>query len=68
MAIKGLSKLTEEQKLHMFEVNKIHVACNGTERKKNMKIVEAWINERNCVCVRLSNGEWYHYYPDKTWG
>ncbi len=68
MKIKGLSKLSEKQKTHMFEVNKIHVDCNGSARQKNMQIVEAWIDEDNCVCVRLSNGEWYHYYSNQTWG
>jgi hypothetical protein len=68
MEIKGLLKLTEDQKQHMFRVNEIHVACNGTERQKNMQITEAWVDKDNCVCVRLANGEWYHYYSNQTWG
>ncbi|SDL19295.1 hypothetical protein SAMN05660472_02775 [Natronincola ferrireducens] len=68
MKIKGLSKLTEEQQKHMFNVHRNHVACNGTERQKNMEIVEAWVDTSNTVCVRLSNGEWYHYYSSGTWG
>lgn len=68
MGIKGLSKLSKEQIQHMFEVHKIHVACNGSKRQKNMDIVKAWVDKENCVCVRLSNGEWYHYYSNGTWG
>ncbi|KAB3535656.1 hypothetical protein F8154_05860 [Alkaliphilus pronyensis] len=68
MKIQGLSKLTEEQKRHMFNVHKNHVACNGYERKMNMKIVKVWIDKNNTICVRLANGEWYHYYSNGTWG
>lgn len=68
MEIEGLLKLTQEQKEHMYKVHKNHVACNGTERQKKMQIVKAWIDENNTVCVRLANGEWYHYYSAGTWG
>lgn len=32
-----------------------------------MKIIEACIDESGVVCVRLKNGEWYHYTDDGTW-
>jgi hypothetical protein len=32
-----------------------------------MDIVKAWV-DNDIVCVRLSNGEWYHYYSNGTWG
>lgn len=67
MGIKGLSKLSEKQKRHMFDVHKMHVACNGLERQSDMEIVKAWVDKENCVCVRLANGEWYHYYSNGTW-
>ena len=66
MEIKGLSKLTTEQQKHMEEVHKRHVACNGTNRQMSMAITETWI-ENQVVCVRLQNGEWYHYYSNGTW-
>lgn len=65
MKIKGLS---EEQVQHMLRVNKLHIACNGLERQKNMQIVKAWVDKDNNVCVRLANGEWFHYYNNGTWG
>lgn len=68
MDIKGLSKLTDKQKQHMFKVHKSHVAANETEIQKKMQIIETWIDKDNCVCIRLSNGEWYHYYSNGTWG
>ena len=67
MKIKGLSKLTPEQQKHMKEIHKRHVACNGTDRQMSMAIAETWIDENQVVCVRMQNGEWYHYYPDGTW-
>jgi hypothetical protein len=67
MQIKHTSELTPEQIEHMHKVHKLHVACNGTERQKGMDIVKAWV-DNDIVCVRLSNGEWYHYYSDETWG
>lgn len=68
MEIDGLSGLDEQQTRHMLAVHKNHVACNGLERQKNMKIKKAWVDDDGCVCVLLENNEWYHYYSDGTWG
>lgn len=68
MKIKDLEKLTEEQKKHMHEVNELHTQCVGSDYKDGMQITQAWVDESNCVCVRLKNGDWYHYYANKTWG
>ena len=65
--IKGMEKLTKEQVEHMKKVNKLHTDCVGLEYKEGMEIVETWINENNTVCVRLKNGDWYHYTKDGTW-
>lgn len=65
--IKGIEKLTKEQIRHMEEVNKTHTDCVGLDYKAGMKITEVWLNEKNVVCVRLQNGEWYHYSKDGTW-
>ena len=59
--IKGIEKLTKEQKDHMEKVNKLHTDCVGLDYKAGMKIVETWIDKNNTVCVRLKNGDRYHY-------
>jgi len=64
--IKGIEKLTEEQKLHMFRVNERHKS--GSSRKEKFEILKAWVDERGCVCVRLADGDWYHYFADGSWG
>ena len=51
----------------MYEVNELHTQCVGIDYKEGMQITEAWIDEKNCVCVRLANGEWYHYTSTKEW-
>ena len=66
-AIEGIEKLTEEQKKLMFEVNALHMSCVGNEYKAGMQITKVWINDSNTVCVRLSNGEWYHYTSNQKW-
>ena len=63
----GIEKLSEEQKKLMYRVNKKHTDCVGSEYKTGMKITKVWIDENNTVCVKLRNGEWYHYYENGTW-
>ena len=65
--IKCIEKLTEKQIEHMERVNKLHTDCVGLDYKAGMKITEVWIDENNTVCVRLKNGDWYHYLKDGTW-
>ncbi len=65
--IKGIEKLTQEQKDLMNKTNKLHTEIVGLDYKKGMEIIETWIDENDCVCVRLKNGEWYHYSKDGTW-
>ena len=65
--IKGIEKLTDEQREHMQKVNKSHVAAVGNDYKEGMQIIEAWIDENNIVCVRLKNEKWYHYTKNGTW-
>lgn len=36
--------------------------------RSGYEIKKAWIDETGVVCVRLYNGDWYHYYEDGTWG
>lgn len=63
----GIENLTEEQKKLMHRVNKKHTDCVGNEYKSGMKITKVWIDEKKILCVRLLNGEWYHYYENGTW-
>lgn len=65
--IKGIEKLTQEQKDLMEKTNKLHTEIVGLDYKKGMEIIETWIDENNTVCVRLKNKEWYHYSKDGTW-
>lgn len=65
--IKGIEKLTQEQKDLMNKTNELHTEIVGMDYKKGMEIIETWIDENDCVCVRLKNGEWYHYSKDGTW-
>lgn len=67
MEIKGLEKLTEEQIKHMHEVNELHTKCVGLDYKDGMAITQVWVDENNTVCVRLKNGDWYHYTGRKEW-
>jgi hypothetical protein len=65
--IKGIEKLTKEQEDLMKKTNKFHTEIVGLDYKDGMEIIETWIDENNTVCVRLKNGEWYHYTKDGTW-
>ncbi len=65
--IKGIEKLTEEQKDLMKKTNELHTKIVGMDYKEGMEIIETWIDENNTVCVRLKNKEWYHYSKDRTW-
>lgn len=65
--IKGIEKLTEEQRKLMLKVNELHTKIVGTDYKPGMEIIETWTDENNTVCVRLKNGDWYHYTKNGTW-
>lgn len=67
MKIKGINKLTKEHQELIFRTHEKHIACNGRSRQEGMAIVETWIDEKNCVCVRFKNGEWYHYTKNGAW-
>ena len=58
--IKGIEKLTEEQKDLMKKTNELHTKIVGMDYKEGMEIIETWLDENNTVCVRLKNKEWYH--------
>ena len=67
MAIDGISKLTKEQRDLMFAVNKLHKKCVGIKYKAGMQIVKTWVNDKGIVCVKLLNGDWYHYTSNHSW-
>ena len=65
--IEGIEKLTEKQKKLMFEVNALHMRGVGNDYKAGMQIVKTWVNDKDIVCVRLLNGDWYHYTGNYKW-
>ncbi len=65
--IKGLDSLSNEQKELLFRVNELHTKCVGSDYKEGMQVIETWINENNILCVRLKNGQWYHYNEKSEW-
>ena len=65
--VKGIEKLREDQKELMTKTNKLHTQIVGLDYKAEMEIIETWLDENNTVCVRLKNGEWYHYSENGTW-
>jgi len=67
LKIQGIEKLNEEQKALMLSVNKLHTDCVGNDYKDGMEIKKVWVDEKGIVCVRLKNGEWYHYTNNQKW-
>ena len=65
--INGIEKLTEQQKELMLRVNDMHAKCVGNDYKDGMQIIKVWVDENNCVCVRLKNDNWYHYNRSGEW-
>lgn len=65
--IKGIEKLSKEQKDLMLETNKEHRKIVGKDYKPGMEIKETWLDKNNTVCVRLKNGNWYHYTGKGEW-
>lgn len=45
--IKGIEKLSEEQKQLMLKTNKLHTEIVGNDYKSGMEIVETWLNKRD---------------------
>jgi len=62
----GFKKLSNPAK-ELFEVvNKKHRLSIGSESKEDwipVKVKE----KRNCLEVYFRNGEWLHYYADRSW-
>ncbi len=64
-SIRGIDNLTQEQKELLEKVHRLQVIAMGGP--EGMDIVKAWIDEDETLCVRVENGEWYHYGEDITW-
>jgi len=45
--IKGIEKLTEKQKDHMYKTNELHTQIVGLDYKEGMEIIETWVDENN---------------------
>ena len=61
--IKGIEKLTREQIELMKKVNQMHSQAMG----KDAEVIETWVDDDGLVCVRLADGEWYHYTEQGQW-
>ena len=67
LTIEGIETLTDKQVEHIFRVNDIHRACVGNDYKADMLIKKVWVNEAGITCVKLKNGECYHYLENGKW-
>lgn len=67
LIIEGIETLTDEQVEHIYRVNDIHRDCVGNDYKADMLIKKVWVDEAGITCVKLKNGEWYHYLENGTW-
>ena len=47
--IKGIEKLTEEQKDLMKKTNELHTKIVGMDYKEGMEIIETWLDKNNTV-------------------
>ena len=65
--IEGIEKLTEEQKQLMFTISVVHTNYVSNDCKAGMQITKVWIDDNNTVCVKLLNGDWYHYTNNQKW-
>lgn len=65
--IPGFNELSEPAKQKFISVFILHQDRVGKEEKANWKPVKV-IEARKHIEVHFQNGEWLHYYPDKTWG
>jgi len=67
MQIKGLNRLSLEQKEIMYRTNEIHTKCVGNSYKDGMEIRELSINKQNILYVLLKNGWKFHYTKNLDW-
>ena len=65
--VKGFNDLTEKQKDLFIRTNKHHIGFVGLDYKKDKEPVAVWVDERNNVCAKLKDGDWYHYLENGTW-
>ena len=66
--IKGIEKLNQEEIDFIQEVNQMQQKAFGfQEENKEYQIIEVWKDENNTLCVRLRNGDFYHYLSNKQW-
>lgn len=60
--IKGIEKLTKEQRTVLLNTNNLQRDCvESPALKRELELVETWVNDEGIVCGRVKNGNWYHY-------
>lgn len=68
--VKGLSKLTEIQKILFENTYTRHMLAMGTEMREKFegKIKEVkWDAKENCLKVYYKEGTWWHYDTRGCW-
>ena len=64
----GFTKLPDGAKAHLEMVYPKHLYAWGSEIREEKRLKKVWVDENGHLCVRLKDNEWYHYYPDGSWG
>jgi len=64
--IKGLEKLSPAEIDFISKVNENQKLAYGSEDAALYDVTEVW-KEDGVICVRLGNGDWYHYLANGTW-
>lgn len=63
--------LTEDQKALFKQIHDKHLACMGTDKRKNYVVSElknvVWDEEEDCFKVYYKNGDWWHYTLNGEW-
>jgi len=63
--IKGTEKLTPTELEFALKVNEDQKKAFGSE-SNDYDVTEVWKKD-NVICVKLRNGDWYHYLNNGTW-
>lgn len=64
--IPGSEKMTAEEMDFTLKVNENQKIAFGSQ-SSDYDVVKVWKDENNVICVKLRNGDWYHYLANGTW-
>lgn len=63
--IPGSEKMTTEEMDFTLKVNENQRRAFGTD-SRDYEISKVW-KQDGVICVKLRNGDWYHYLNNGTW-